>query len=665
MGPETQPAPRRASTLKSVFRFAKPHWKALTLAFLLMSVESLTSAGRIVLFYPIVTRVLEVDPATTGKEGKGIEHAVETAKTQGGWLVDRLDDVVDGVNAMTSRWVPDSWVESSGAKAETAEARAAAREHERQRYATVLTVGLLFTLFIGVLCGAAYLESYVTQRATLAMMMDIREAVCTKVLDQPVAFYDQRHRGELVGRVLGDVGGYSIWLNLMTTSVVKGFLQIAFGVAAMVLVSWHLTLIGLLAVPFLIPMRRLMAKTLKRAHKRQQESVKVVEVLLQVFSGIRTVKAFGTEATRAAEFRRADEAVTRRSLQVQRAKSASDALTEFINNFLAMLLAVGGTWLILRGFLPVDTMQLILFLGLAMNLYQPLKRLVKAYNSLQDARASVERTTEYLDLPAGAPDAPGAVDFPGVADSIRFEHVGFSYVPGQPVLKDVSFEIPAGQTVALVGPSGGGKSTLCDLLLRFYDTGEGRLSVDGQDVRRFKRASFLSKCALVGQQPFLFHTSIRENIRQGFLPASDAEIEDAAKAASIHDHIVTLPRGYEEPVGEVGVRLSGGQRQRITIARALVRNPSILVLDEATSSLDTASEKAVQQAIDRLREGRTTLVVAHRLSTVQKADRIVVIDKGRVADQGTHEELIARGGLYADLVRMQDLTPASVDERRA
>jgi ATP-binding cassette subfamily B protein len=247
--------------------------------------------------------------------------------------------------------------------------------------------------------------------------------------------------------------------------------------------------------------------------------------------------------------------------------------------------------------------------------------------------------------------------------------VGFEYRPGLPVLEDVTFDIEKGATVALVGPSGAGKSTICDLLLRFYEPTQGRITVDGVPLRDFARASFLDRTAVVTQDPFLFHTSIGDNIRQGRPAATQAEVEAAARAAQIHDHVVSIPLGYRAEVGERGARLSGGQRQRITIARALIRDPLLLVLDEATASLDAESERGVQEAIDRLREGRTTLVVAHRLSTVKRADRIVVLDQGRIVDQGTHEELLARGGLYARLCAMQNLggapPPAPTDGEAA
>jgi ABC-type multidrug transport system fused ATPase/permease subunit len=408
-------------------------------------------------------------------------------------------------------------------------------------------------------------------------------------------------------------------------------------------------------------MKNLSMRTLKRSHKRQQESTRRFEALHQNLSGVRTVKAFGSEERRVREFRETDEAVTKRALKVQHTKSTAMALVAFINNFLAVLLIIGGGWFIMRGHLDVGLPELLTFMLVLVNMYQPIKRTIKQSNDLLDAMASIERTTHVLDLPPGMPDAPDAVDFPGVRHALRFEHVSFSYVDGQPVLDDVTFEIPCGATVALVGPSGGGKSTLCDMLLRFYDPSAGRITVDGQDIRRFKRASFLERTACVTQTPFLFHATLADNIREGKHAATHEEIVAAARAAHIHEHIQGLPRGYEEPAGEGGALMSGGQRQRVTIARALVRDPDVLVLDEATASLDTASEKAVQSALDALRAGRTTLVVAHRLSTVRAADSIVVLDKGRVVEQGTHEALIAQDGLYAQLVRLQDVSARTDD----
>lgn len=649
--------------LLPVLAYARPHWRGIVLSIVLMAVQAGANTGRLVLFYPLLSRVLLPEAMAGPAGGAGAEDAaqmVDTARRKAGSLAGVMERFTDRVNAITGPGVPEAWLDQAVPEGASPAEAARIRDLKRDQYATLLTVLLLFLVFIVVMCAASYGESYVAEKVRLRILMDVREDLCRKLLDQPIGFYDGQHRGELVQRVLGDVQGYAIALNLLLDGVVRGVLHILSTIGVMLWLSWQLTLVCFLGLPFLLPMRTLMKRVLKRAHKRQRQTARRVEMLLQIFSGIRTVKAFGTEERRVHDFRTTDEEVTRQALKVQRARSAADALTAFINNFLAVLLGIGGGFLILRGFLPVQPGELVMFLVVVGNLYQPIKRVVRQFTSLQDSMASVERTTEYLNLPSGSPDRPDATDFPGLQGDLRFENVSFAYAEDSPVLQDVTFVIPKGATVALVGPSGGGKSTICDLLLRFYDPDRGRITANGRDLREYRRSSLLAHTAVVTQSPFLFHTSIGENIRQGKAGATQEEIEAAARAAQIHDFIVSQPGGYEAEVGESGVRLSGGQRQRITIARALVRNPEILVLDEATSSLDTSSEKAVQEALDRLQIGRTTLVVAHRLSTVRHADRIVVVDRGRIVDQGTHDELLTRSGLYAELVRMQDLSSTKV-----
>jgi ABC-type multidrug transport system fused ATPase/permease subunit len=665
--------------LRRVFRFARPHAGLFALSIAVMAFHALTSNARLLLLYPVVTRVFNVSDSTRleerpssvgraeppapadpeGDDAAALRTTVETVRRKGGELARAIDAVVDTGNSFTRDWVPDAWVEGATKGPVSPEAAARARDIQRDRYATLFTVLLLFVVFLAAMTIAAYFEDFINETLRLRILMDVRLGLCRSLMNQPIAFYDGTRRGEAVQRVLDDVSGFSSSIKLIFGTLVESVLQLLGGIVVLAMLSAEMTVVCLLGLPLFIPLQRLTRRIKRQARKRQAGSARRVEILLQIFSGIRTVKAFRNEERKVAEFHQADRDVYRRSLRVQRTKSLADAITEFLNNFLVMCLTVGGGILVLQGALGIGPVTLLLFLMQVGYLYRPTKKLVREANAFNDAMASVDRVVEYLDLPGPPPDPPGAVEFKGVRDSVRFEGVCFEYRPGLPVLHDVSFEIPRGKTVALVGPSGGGKSTLCDLLLRFYDPTKGRIAVDGRDLKTFRRASFLDRSAVVTQDPFLFHTSIRENIRQGRFGATDAEIEDAARAAQIHDHIASLPAGYRSEVGERGARLSGGQRQRITIARALVRDPEVLVLDEATASLDTESERSVQEALDRLREGRTTLVVAHRLSTVRRAARIVVVDHGRVVEQGTHEELIAAGGLYARLCALQDLAPGS------
>jgi subfamily B ATP-binding cassette protein MsbA len=658
-----------------VLGFARPHLGLFALSMVVMAFHAFASNARLLLLYPIITRVFQVGadpapgtaaapvpgeptvPSASEDERRDLE-AIGRRVKKSGRLGAFLDGVVDRGNAMTRPWVPDAWIADAG-KGLPPEAAAARREAEADRYATLFTVLLFFLLFIAVMSLAAYFEDYLNETLRLRILMDVRLGLCRTLLDQPVAFYDAARRGDAIQRLLEDVGGFSASIKLVFGTLVESLLNLLGGIVVLAMLSVELTLVCVLGLPLFVPLSRFARRVKRQARRRQAGSARRVEILLQIFSGIRTVKAFRNESRKVDEFRRADRDVYRQSRRVQRTKSASDALAEFLNNFLVMLLTVGGSVLVLRGSLGLAPVTLLMFLIQVGNLYRPTKRLVRELNSFNDAMASVDRVVEYLDLPGPPPDPPDAVPFPGIRDAVRFERVSFEYRPGKPVLHDVSFEIPRGKTVALVGPSGGGKSTLCDLLLRFYDPTSGRITVDGRDLRSFRRDSFLDRAAVVTQEPFLFHCSIGENIRQGRYGATQEEVEAAARAAQIHDHVASLPEGYASEAGERGARLSGGQRQRVTIARALVRDPDLLVLDEATASLDTESEREVQAALDRLREGRTTLVVAHRLSTVRRAARIVVIDRGRVVEQGTHEALLAAGGLYARLCSLQDLAPAA------
>jgi len=375
--------------------------------------------------------------------------------------------------------------------------------------------------------------------------------------------------------------------------------------------------------------------------------------MLQMFSGIKVVKAFRMEDVESNRFRQINQDLFKREMKVAKTEILSKSVTEFFNNFTYLLFLCIGVYAIMKTMLGLSMSVLVAFMGLATTLYRPLKNLSKAYNQVSGSMAGVQRVCEVLDMESEIQDREDALTLDGIREGISFENVGFSYDGEYQVLKDINLKIHKGETVALVGRTGVGKTTLSDLIPRFYDPAQGRVLIDGTDLRDLSRDSLLSHIAVVTQEPFLFDASVADNILYGRPDAHEEEISEAARAAYIHDRIMTLPEGYQTRVGERGARLSGGERQRVTLARAILRNPSILILDEATSSLDAESEKWVKMAVDNLMQGRTTVAIAHRLSTIQNADKIVVLEDGCITMMGRHEELMQQEGLYRDLCALQ------------
>jgi subfamily B ATP-binding cassette protein MsbA len=441
-----------------------------------------------------------------------------------------------------------------------------------------------------------------------------------------------------------------------STVLIMAFRQIAMVIAllsVMVVREWRLALIAVIVFPFVGLAVRSIGRRLYRINKRSQEKVAELNVLLhEAFSGMKIVKAFGRERHESERFARVNGRLLDLALKDHRTDEITEPLMEVLAAFGIMgALWYGGQQVIAGHMTPGDFFSFTAALAL---IYGPVRQLSRIMNTIQQSASSVERVFEILDTPPAIADRPDAHALPGFREALRFENVSFRY-PGspEPTLRDITLDIRRGEVVAFVGMSGAGKSTLIDLVPRFHDVSGGRITLDGHDVRDLTQASLRAQIAVVTQETFLFSDSIQYNIAYGNPAAAPEAVARAARQAHAEDFIMACPEGYATLVGERGVRLSGGQRQRLAIARAFLKDPPILILDEATSDLDAESEFIVQQALSDLMQGRTVLVIAHRLATVRNADRIVVVHEGRIAEVGRHDELITRDGVYRRLYALQ------------
>jgi subfamily B ATP-binding cassette protein MsbA len=483
------------------------------------------------------------------------------------------------------------------------------------------------------------------------VVADLRNALTAHLQRLDAAFFNQQRAGQIVSRVTADV---SLVRSAVTDALASIFQQsttLVGLVAVAFYMDWVLAALAILLFPIAgLPIRYFSTQLRQNSRKTQQATGQLNAMLHEVIQGNRVVKAFGREAYEQQRLRAHTEEIFRLSMTLSRLRSLP--ITEVLAGFaVAGIIWYGGNSVLsgarTRG-------SFIAFLFTLVLLYEPFKKLVRTNYTIQQGLAGADRVFALLDTRPQVVDRPGARTLRGIREGIEFHDVSFAYEPGgELVLRGINLRIPAGHVVALVGMSGGGKSTLADLIPRFYDVTAGRITIDGTDIRDFTLASLRAQIAVVTQFTFLFNDSVRNNIAYGCPDRPLDEIVAAAKAANAHDFICELPRGYDTHIGDLGVRLSGGQRQRLAIARALLKNAPILILDEATSALDTESEGLVQEALERLMANRTSLVVAHRLSTIRHADRIVVIVRGEIVESGTHEELLANGAEYRKLYALQ------------
>jgi len=504
-------------------------------------------------------------------------------------------------------------------------------------------------------------DLYIRHALGERFILDLRVRLYAYLQRLSLSFFERTSTGELMSRVTNDVNALEHFVTHGSALTAVDLLRLVGAVVVLLLLDWRLALLVLLPVPVLAVALRYFNTRIRPIYRRVRDRLGDINARLQDnLSGIRVVQAFGQEERELERFTVESENYYQARVQGIRYWSTFFPAMGFVASMGAVIVLGAGAMMVVRGELSLGT--LVAFLSYITSFYQPINRLTEIDNVFQQAIAAGERIFELLDTTPEIQDAPDAIELPHVRGEVAFHNVSFRYSTGDEVLRDVTFHMKPGEVVALVGPSGAGKTSIANLLCRFYDPTEGRITLDGHDLRCIKLASLRKHVAVVLQDTFLFNTTVRENLLYGKPDATEEELIAAAKVAYAHDFIMALPEGYDTVIGERGVKLSGGQKQRLALARAILADPRILILDEATSSVDAEAEYLIQQALESVLKGRTALVIAHRLSTIRNADKIIALEEGRIIEVGDHHELMRRGGLYSQLYRRQlELAPTIRD----
>ncbi len=628
--------------------FVRPYWRRLLAALVCMAVFAVLSGVSLGMILPFVNVLFERDALVATGSTTTVADVTEDAAD----VTEDAADVTESVGDVAGLLAVGENEPIDDLKVDI---RAGILEmfasDSPERALGKVCLALLLVFLIRGLFG--YLQTFLMMTLEQRVVRDLRDRLFEKLSGLSLSFFHGEQTGTLISRITNDV---TLVRGALVASFVNLFREslltlIYLGVA--IWISWRLAIITFVVLP---PIMFLIAKIGTRLRKRstriQEKMADITSTLQETISGVRVVQAFGMEEYERRRFFAHTSEYFRRFVRMEALGALAGPLTEFMGVIgVVVLLWYGGREVLLSDTISPD--WFLIFLGAALSTMQPLRKLSKANNQLQMGLAAAERVFQILDTESDIQNVTGAEVLDGFSDVIRYEDVTFRYATGDDVLESVDLTVSKGEIVAVVGPSGAGKSTLLDLVPRFYDPTGGRVTLDGHDLRDVDLASLRHLMGIVTQETILFNDSVLANIGYGLEGASRDDVEAAARAANAHEFISAMPDGYDTVVGERGTRLSGGERQRLAIARAILKNPPILIFDEATSSLDTESERLVQEAIEHLFEGRTVLIIAHRLSTVRNADRIVAMEAGRVVEKGTHDELIARDGLYRRLHDLQ------------
>jgi ATP-binding cassette, subfamily B, bacterial MsbA len=607
---------------RRIFFYLKPYWSRLILAVILSIVFSLFSGISLYLTIPLLETLFShgAPPASAAVTSPAASLLPE-------WVNAARQSISQGFQQLVFR-------------ADPAE--------------SLLNICIIIVVAFFIKNMAGYVQSNLMMYIEWGLTTDLRNALYRHIHALPLAYFTNERTGNLISRIMNDVPVINTGISATFQTMIREPLLIIVYMVITLMISWKLTLMAFIVFPLVLVIIARVGKRVRRESGMVQESVAdLTSVLHETISGVKVVKAFGMEEFENRKFAREGRKAFSTILKVTKVRNLSSPATEFLSA------AVGGIVIWYGGVqvLSHESMKASEFLGFLFAMFQmmpPIKELSSVNNRIQEASAAGKRVFETLDIEPNIKDAPSAVRVKEFARSIEFRDVNFRYGDGDIVLADINVTIQKGDVVAVVGPSGAGKSTLVDLVPRFYDPTSGSILIDGMDLRAVELRSLREKIGIVTQETILFNDTVRNNIAYGLDECPLERIIDAAKAANAHAFITEMPKGYDSIIGERGVKISGGERQRLALARAILKNPPILILDEATSALDTESEILVQQAIEHLMAGRTSIVIAHRLSTVQHADRILVLEAGRIVETGKHEELVKKpAGLYRKLYDLQ------------